>query len=211
MCSWSFVCDIPRALGAWANAPEKCIVMEAFIECSSCFIQVVTTLVRASVARTIPGFKAEPNEVTALTMTPNLAFNIYFMCMSVACVFVHHVWPWCQKGPEDGTRSPRPGVMDGYKTPCACWEPNPDPLEKQQVFLTLSVSPARLPAISSLQLPHHVTASTLSPSQALSIVPANSMFIPGRNGCGWEDCVPCSSQGLKQYMWLYTSWLRTYR
>lgn len=29
-------------------------------------------------------------------------------------------------------------VTDGWKLPCLCWEPNPDPLQKQQLLLPLN-------------------------------------------------------------------------
>lgn len=100
----SFVCVTPRTLTGQVNVPEKCIVMDVFVEHSSYFIQVKTTQFRGcccqgmhGLAHTripaISGFKAELNEVMTLTMTPNFVFNIYFMCMSASpvCMLVYHV------------------------------------------------------------------------------------------------------------------------
>ena len=36
--------------------------------------------------------------------------------------------------PEDCTGFTRPGVTDGYETPCGCKEPNPSPLQEKKML-----------------------------------------------------------------------------
>lgn len=45
------------------------------------------------------------------------------------CIYVHHI---CAV-PKQTRRHIRTIVVGSYKPPCRCWEPNPDPLEEQQV------------------------------------------------------------------------------
>lgn len=50
----------------------------------------------------------------------------YFICVIVlpVCMSVCHMYAWCSWSSEDGTRSPGTKVIDGYKSPCGCWELN---------------------------------------------------------------------------------------
>ena len=49
---------------------------------------------------------------------------------------VLHVDAWCPWRPEEGVRSTGTGIADGYGVPRRYREPNPGPLQEQQVFLT---------------------------------------------------------------------------
>jgi hypothetical protein len=52
----------------------------------------------------------------------------------------YHVIYFCPR-PEEGVRSPGPGVMEHSKPPCEGWKPNPGPLRGQQVLLAADLSP----------------------------------------------------------------------
>jgi hypothetical protein len=58
-----------------------------------------------------------------------------------ACIYENHVHYWCLWRSEDGIGSSETGVGGGCKPPCGCWEPNPGPLQEQQVFLTADPQP----------------------------------------------------------------------
>lgn len=42
--------------------------------------------------------------------------------------------------PEEGMRSPGPGVTDNFEPPCRCWEWNPDARKEQPELLTAEPS-----------------------------------------------------------------------
>lgn len=52
-------------------------------------------------------------------------------CMCVCCI---HTW-CCSQSPEEGVKSPGPGVTFGGEPPCGCWDPNQSPLQEQPVVL----------------------------------------------------------------------------
>jgi hypothetical protein len=51
-----------------------------------------------------------------------------YVCIPHAC--------WCLWRPEEGARSPGPGVTDGCELPHEFWELNPGPLKEQLVLST---------------------------------------------------------------------------
>ena len=64
-------------------------------------------------------------------------------------------WVLSSQRPEEGIRSSGTDITDSYEMPCGCWEPNPGPLQEQQVLL----SPEQ-----SLQPPFFNLKPTCSPS-----------------------------------------------
>lgn len=58
--------------------------------------------------------------------------NFYSMhiCFASMYVCVPHVCP-VPMSPEEGTRSPIPGVTGSCGPPCGCWELNPGSLKEQ--------------------------------------------------------------------------------
>lgn len=57
------------------------------------------------------------------------------------CTYVDHVHVLCPWRPEKGFRIPRTGVMDGYESPCDCWNQNlGHPEEQLAVVLTIEPS-----------------------------------------------------------------------
>jgi hypothetical protein len=67
------------------------------------------------------------------------------MCMGalLTCMSVYHMHAMCPRKPEGDGESLGPGVTDGCKLLCGCWDLNPGPLEEQLILFT---------AESSLQL-----------------------------------------------------------
>lgn len=49
--------------------------------------------------------------------------QVFFACM---CVCAPHACLWCLWRSEEDTGFLKTGVIDGYVTPCRCWEANPD-------------------------------------------------------------------------------------
>ena len=58
------------------------------------------------------------------------------MCMSGLLAYKYHV-PGTHGG---GIRSPETGFTDGREPPYGSWEPNPSPIQEQQVLLTAKPS-----------------------------------------------------------------------
>ena len=62
-----------------------------------------------------------------------LSKDIYFiLCILVFCL---HACLQCLHRPEEGVRSPRPGITDSSLLACECWEQNLGPLEEQTLLL----------------------------------------------------------------------------
>ena len=53
------------------------------------------------------------------------------MSVLPACMYVYHMYAWCQWRPEEGIGSPGTGVLDGCEALYECWDPNPGPLKEQ--------------------------------------------------------------------------------
>lgn len=60
------------------------------------------------------------------------------MCLWVCVMYVHHVYAWCTRRPEEGIKSLETGVTNGCQPPEGCWEPNPGPLQEQPALLGLN-------------------------------------------------------------------------
>jgi hypothetical protein len=56
------------------------------------------------------------------------------MCIPHTCVF--HMHAWCSQGSEESTVCTRTGVVEECESPFGFWEPNPGPLQEQEVLLT---------------------------------------------------------------------------
>jgi hypothetical protein len=80
-------------------------------------------------------------KVCANTTQPSLSlFKIYFiLCVTVlpTYMYVYHVYTWCLWKSKEIVRS-LTRVTNDCEPACGCWEPNPDPLWEQQLFLVLS-------------------------------------------------------------------------
>lgn len=48
---------------------------------------------------------------------------------NLCVVYVHECACGCLNRPEEGIRSPEPGIVGGCE-PCVCWEPNSGPLKE---------------------------------------------------------------------------------
>lgn len=57
-----------------------------------------------------------------------------FVCLS-ACLYVHYIPAWWPPKPEEGAESSGVGVIDSCESPNRFWEPNLEPLQKQQVLV----------------------------------------------------------------------------
>lgn len=76
-----------------------------------------------------------------------------FICMSIllVCLYVCNGCMWCLRRPGEGFGSLGTGIKDG----CGCHvetEPNPDPLEEQQVLLTSGPSLQLLDTLTWISL-----------------------------------------------------------
>lgn len=56
------------------------------------------------------------------------------MCECFTCLDVTLPHAYIER-PEESSRSPGPGVMDGYKLSCESWELNPGPQQEHQELL----------------------------------------------------------------------------
>lgn len=59
-------------------------------------------------------------------------------------MYVHHLTDCSLEVGKEGVELPGAGVKDNCEPQCGFWEPNPGPIQKQQVFLTTEQS--QLPA-----------------------------------------------------------------
>ena len=57
-----------------------------------------------------------------------MSFLIYVYAVCFACMHASTLNACCLQEPEEGTRSPRVGVKDGWQLSRGCWESNPSPL-----------------------------------------------------------------------------------
>lgn len=62
------------------------------------------------------------------------------MSVLSACLYVYHMFAWCERRSEEGITCPGNGVTDGCEMNCWCWELNLDPLQEQLVLLTTKQS-----------------------------------------------------------------------
>ena len=65
-----------------------------------------------------------------------------FSLLKKFCLFYfqltcRHVSSLCMCVMCEGVSSPGVGIKDGCELPCGFWEPKPNPLQEQQVFLTV--------------------------------------------------------------------------
>lgn len=58
-----------------------------------------------------------------------LVFLLLIMYEHFACVY--HMYAWCFWRPEEGFRSPRIGVTNGWEPPSRLWGLSPGPLEEE--------------------------------------------------------------------------------
>lgn len=56
------------------------------------------------------------------------------MSVLLVCLYVYHMFAWCERRSEVGITSPGNGVTGGCEITCWCWELNLDPLQDQQVL-----------------------------------------------------------------------------
>lgn len=73
------------------------------------------------------------------TLSSLVYFCVYGCCP--AYMSVCHACPCYPWRPEKHIRFPGLGLTPGCELHCRCWEPNPDPLQEQSVFLTGEPSP----------------------------------------------------------------------
>lgn len=69
---------------------------------------------------------------------------MFYVYAWLICTFMDHTCAWWLWMPQEGIRFPRTVTTGGCEPPRRCWEPNPGPLQEQQVLLMNQshVSPA---------------------------------------------------------------------
>lgn len=75
-----------------------------------------------------------PSQIHGLFFNYYLNF-LFYICVSPACISVHHIHGWCPKRPEEGAAPPETEVYS-CELPCRYWELNLGRLEEQQAPLT---------------------------------------------------------------------------
>jgi hypothetical protein len=71
---------------------------------------------------------------TSMPYLQPLSLVCVCVCVFPEYVFMHHVCAWCLWTTEEDLGASGAEATDSCELPCGLWEPNPGPLEEQQVL-----------------------------------------------------------------------------